>query len=255
MATYKKRGYKPKTKEEQEDVQQDESTTAEVFSSLDEGATRTEAWVEKNQKGIFIIIGLIVVGVLAYLGYKKFIQEPKELEASNEMYQAQNYFNEALNGLAAKDSLYNMSLNGGEGKYGFLDIIDNYGGTKAGNLAHYYAGMAYLNTNQYQEAIDQLEDFTLDDEILAPLAKGAIGDAFIQLEQLEEALGYYEKAANMRKNDFTTPRFLLKASVTAIELGDNDKAVSLLNEIKEKYSTSAEAKNVDLYLGMAKASN
>ena len=255
MATYKKRGYKPKTKEEQEDVQQDESTTAEVFSSLDEGATRTEAWVEKNQKGIFIIIGLIVVGVLAYLGYKKFIQEPKELEASNEMYQAQNYFNEALNGLAAKDSLYNMSLNGGEGKYGFLDIIDNYGGTKAGNLAHYYAGMAYLNTNQYQEAIDQLEDFTLDDEILAPLAKGAIGDAFIQLEQPEEALGYYEKAANMRKNDFTTPRFLLKASVTAIELGDNDKAVSLLNEIKEKYSTSAEAKNVDLYLGMAKASN
>ena len=255
MATYKKRGYKPKTKEEQEDVQQDESTTAEVFSSLDEGATRTEAWVEKNQKGIFIIIGLIVVGVLAYLGYKKFIQEPKELEASNEMYQAQNYFNEALNGLAAKDSLYTMSLNGGEGKYGFLDIIDNYGGTKAGNLAHYYAGMAYLNTNQYQEAIDQLEDFTLDDEILAPLAKGAIGDAFIQLEQPEEALGYYEKAANMRKNDFTTPRFLLKASVTAIELGDNDKAVSLLNEIKEKYSTSAEAKNVDLYLGMAKASN
>ncbi|WP_416441794.1 tol-pal system YbgF family protein [Leeuwenhoekiella sp. A16] len=255
MATYKKRGYKPKTKEEQEDVQQDESTTAEVFSSLDEGATRTEAWVEKNQKWIFIIIGLIVVGVLAYLGYKKFIQEPKELEASNEMYQAQNYFNEALNGLAAKDSLYNMSLNGGEGKYGFLDIIDNYGGTKAGNLAHYYAGMAYLNTNQYQEAIDQLEDFTLDDEILAPLAKGAIGDAFIQLEQPEEALGYYEKAANMRKNDFTTPRFLLKASVTAIELGDNDKAVSLLNEIKEKYSTSAEAKNVDLYLGMAKASN
>ena len=195
------------------------------------------------------------MGVLAYLGYKKFIQEPKELEASNEMYQAQNYFNEALNGLAAKDSLYNMSLNGGEGKYGFLDIIDNYGGTKAGNLAHYYAGMAYLNTNQYQEAIDQLEDFTLDDEILAPLAKGAIGDAFIQLEQPEEALGYYEKAANMRKNDFTTPRFLLKASVTAIELGDNDKAVSLLNEIKEKYSTSAEAKNVDLYLGMAKASN
>ncbi|MEH6408115.1 MAG: tetratricopeptide repeat protein, partial [Leeuwenhoekiella sp.] len=197
--------------------------------------------------------GVVVVAVLGYLGYQKFIQEPKELEASNEMFQAQNYFNDALNNATAKDSLYNMSINGGEGKYGFLDIIDNYGGTKAGNLAHYYAGMAFLNTNQYQEAIDQLEDFDADDEILGPLAQGAIGDAFMQLDQPEEALNYYEKAANLRKNDFTAPRFLLKASVVAIELGKNDKAESMLTRIKDEFSTSAEAKEVDLYMGMAKA--
>mgnify|MGYP003646501524 CR=1 FL=1 len=255
MATYKKRGYKPKTKVEQEEVEKDESTTAEVFSSLDEGANRTEEWVEKNQKNIFIIVGIVAVAVLAYLGYQKFIQGPKELEASNEMFQAQNYFNDAVNGAAAKDSLYTLSLNGGEGKYGFIDIIDNYGSTKAGNLAHYYAGMAYLNTKKYQEAIDQLEDFESDDEILAPLAKGAIGDAFMQLDQPEEALGYYEDAAKLRDNKFTSPRFLLKASITAIELGQKDKAVKMLNRIKDQYGSSNEAKEVDLYLGMAQASN
>ena len=76
MATYQKRGYKPKTKEEVEEHVQEESTTAEVFESLDEGASKTEAWVENNQKPIFIGIAVIVVSVLGYLAFEKFIQEP-----------------------------------------------------------------------------------------------------------------------------------------------------------------------------------
>lgn len=254
MATYKKKGYKPKTKEERQNAVEQNSTTAEVFNSLDEGAGKTEAWVAKNQRFIFIIIGAAAVVVLAYLGYHEFIQKPKESEAANEMFQAQNYFDNALLASSTqKDSLYNLSLNGGEGKYGFLDIVDNYGGTNAGNLAHYYAGMAYLNTNEYQKAIDQLDDFKSDDEILAPLAKGAIGDAFMQLNQPDEALQYYSKAASMRDNEFTTPRFLFKAAVTALDLGKADKAETYLQKIKDKYSNSAEANQVDIYLGQAQA--
>ncbi|MAZ29394.1 MAG: hypothetical protein CL868_20265 [Cytophagaceae bacterium] len=250
MATYKKRGYKPKTKVEKEVEEHDESTTAEVFDTLDEGASRTEAWVEGNWKYLLIFIGIVIIGVLGYLGYKKFIQEPKNIEASNEMYQAQNYFNEAIAGAAQKDSLFNLALNGGEGKYGFLDIIDSYGGTQSANLAHYYAGMAYLNMNQYKQAIDQLEDFESDDEMLGPLAKGGIGDAFAQLDQLDEALDYYAAAAKMQDNDFTAPRFLFKASMVAIELGQKDKAAGFLKEIKEKYPKSTEAGEAELYLGM-----
>ena len=253
MATYQKRGYKPKNKEEVEEQVQEESTTAEVFESLDEGASKTEAWVENNQKPIFIGIAVIVVAVLGYLAFEKFVQEPKELEASNEMYQAQNYFNEAVEGSVAKDSLFNLALTGGEGKYGFLDIIDNYGSTKAGNLAHYYAGMAYLNTNKYQEAIDQLDDFESDDAMLAPLAKGSIGDAFMQLDQPEEAISYYEDAAKTAKNNFAAPRFLLKAAKVALALDKKDKAASLLKQIEEDYSTSAEASEVPLLLGVAGA--
>lgn len=253
MATYKKRGGKPKTKVEPVDFEDDDSTTAEVFSTLDEGANKTEQWVVKNQKAIFVVIGIIALLVLAYLAYDKFIEEPRELEASNEMYQAQNFFNEALGGAARKDSLYNLALEGGEGKYGFLDIIDNYSGTKAGNLAQYYAGMAYLNTNSYQQAIDYLEDFNSDGEelILAPLAKGGIGDAFMQLDQPEEALQYYEEAANIRTNEFTTPRFLLKAALTALQLNEKNRAAELLERIEQDYPNSPQAEEVPLYMGMA----
>ena len=256
MATYKKKGSKPSTKEERKNQVEEESTTAEVFNTLDEGAGRTEEWVAENQKWIYIIVGLAAVIVLGYLGWQRFIQEPNELEASNEMFQAQQYFDTALAGTGVEsDSLYNMALNGGEGKYGFLDIIDNYGNTNAGNLAHYYAGFAYLNTNKYQEAINHLEDFDGDDEILAALAVGGMGDAFLQLDQPKEALNYYEKAATMRSNEFTAPRFLLKAAITAIQLGEGEKAVEYLNRIKDEFADTPEANQVAIYLGKAQAMN
>ena len=149
--------------------------------------------------------------------------------------------------------MYNLALQGGNGKFGLLDVIDSYGSTATGNLAHYYAGIAYLNTGEYKEAINHLEQFSSDDEIIAPLAKGAIGDAFMQLNQPEEALDYYEKAAKLRKNEFTTPKFLLKAAITALELKDGAKAEKYLNQIDAEYQDSAEASEVAIYLGQAKA--
>lgn len=254
MATYKKRGYKPSSKEEEQNSAEQESTTAEVFNSLDDGANKTEAWVAKHQNFIFIILGIAVVGVLGYLGWKEYIQEPKEIDAANEMAQAQHYFNSALQASAAQeDSLYNLALTGGEGKFGFIDITENYGGTEAANLAHYYAGIAFLNTQQYQKAIDQLEDFESEDQILAPIAKGAIADAFMQLNQPKDALSYYVEAANLKDNPFTTPKFLMKAATLAIELGDGQKAEEFLKRIEDEYPQSAQAANVDIYLGQAQA--
>lgn len=254
MATYKKRGYKqPKKESEQDDTFDGESTTAEVFNTLDEGANKTEAWVEKNQQGILIVVGVVAIAVLGYLGFQQWIQGPKESEAMNEMFQAQQYFEQALGNEALSDSLYDLSLNGGRGKYGFLEIIDNYGSTPAGNLAEYYAGMAYLNTNKYQEAIDHLDNFSSDDEMLAPLAKGAIGDAFAQLDQKEEALKYYQEAANMRSNEVTTPRFLLKAGIFALNMGNTDAALKHFETLEKQYPNSTEAKQAVAYKGKVEA--
>ena len=252
MATYKKRGGKPRTKAEKDLNIEEGSTTAEVFKSLDEGASKTEAWVEKNQKYILGVIGVVAICVLGYLAFQEFIQKPKEVEAANEMYQAQTYFEQALTA-TAKDSLFTLSLNGGEGKYGFLDIIDKFGSTDAGNLSNYYAGMAYLNTNNYKDAINYLDEFKSDDAMLGPLAKGAIGDAFVQLGQEDKALGYYESAASMSANDFTAPRFLLKAGITALNLQKPNKAIKHFTQIIEKYPNATEAAKATANIGRAEA--
>lgn len=251
MATYKKRGFKPKNKEEEQQRLEQESTTAEVFSSLDEGASRTEAWVSKNQNYILGFIGIIAVGVLGYLAYVQFVQNPRETTAANEMYYPQQYFEEALSNTSAQDSLFNLALNGGEGKYGFLDIIDEYGGTPAANLANYTAGMSYLNLQQYQEAISHLEKFSSDDAMLGAMAKGGIGDAFMQLGQPDDALSYYDMAIAHSDNNYTAPKYLYKAGITALELEENSKALDYFRRIKEEYPDSDQARNIDAFIGMA----
>jgi len=244
MATYKKRGHKPKTKEEKVEIQEQNSTTAEVFSSLDEGASRSEAWVSANQNYILIGIGIVAVAVLGYIGYTQWIQKPQEELAANDLYYPQQYFEQAFQNPAAQDSLLQLSLDGADGKFGLLEIIEEYPGTKAADLARYSAGMAYLNLDNYQEAINYLEQYSSNDEILGALAKGGIGDAFAELDQPSEALEYYEEAFKHAENDYTTPRFLYKAAVIAMESGQMDQALDYLKRIEEDYSASDEAANV-----------
>lgn len=260
MATYNKRGYKaPKEKEVKDEVVTEEqqvildgknSKTAEVFSKLDETASKTEDWVARNQKIIIGLVAAIAVGTIGYLAYQKFIASPKQEEAANEMFVAQQNFEKAANGVAS-DSLYKLALNGSEGKFGFLKIADEYSGTDAGNLANYYAGIAYLNTGKYDEAISYLGKFKSKDLILGALAKGAIGDAYSQKNLQKEALDYYVKAAESNKNDFTTPRFLLKAGKTALALGQKSDALKYFTEIKESYEATPEAASVDVLIGLA----
>ena len=256
MATYNKRGYKaPKPEVEKDEttqqfVNENESETAEVFQSLDSTASKIGAWFTLNQKYVFGFVGAIALGAIGYLGYQNFILEPKEEEAANEMFQAQQYYDQALNGTAS-DSLFNLALKGGEGKLGFLGVADTYSGTQSAKLANYYAGVTYLNLGKYKEAIQHLEKFDSKDLILKATSLGAIGDAFLELNQKEEALEYYKKAAEHNTNDFTTPRYGFKAGVLALNLGKKEEALKWFNEIKNNYKTSPEGLNVDFYLGMA----
>ncbi len=257
MATYNKRGYKaPKEKEVKEEaveavvIDDKDSTTAEVFSKLDETASRTEDFVARNQKVIIGLVAAAALITLSYLAYQRLITAPAQEEAANEMFVAQQNFQKATDGVSS-DSLYKLSLNGSEGKFGFLKIADEYSGTDAGNLANYYAGIAYLNTGKYTEAIDYLSKFKSDDIILSALAKGAIGDAYAQKNQPKEALENYINAAETNKNDFTTPRFLLKAGKVALALGNKSDALKYFTDIKENYEAAPEAASVDVLIGLA----
>ncbi len=247
MATYRKKSIKSRSKNSENSIS--ESTTAEVFDSLDVGASKTELIVSKYQNYIISFVVIAVFSVLGYLGYQNFILQPKSEEANNELFTAQNYFNLALTNNENKDSLFILSLNGSEGKYGFLDIIENYKGTKAANLSYYSAGMAYFNLNDFEKSIDYLGNFSSDDEILNALALGAIGDSFAELNQLNDALDSYISAYNLSDNSFSAPKFLLKAGNIASLLGNKSEALKFYTKIKEDYSKSPESNLIDIQIG------
>ena len=257
MATYKKRGYKPKkekvTQEVEENFDESQSATAEVFNTLDDTANKSEQWIEKNSKPLFYGLVAIAVVILGYLAFTKFVSEPNQQEASNELAHPRTFFDQAEKsaGVAA-DSLYNLGLTGGDGKYGFTDIASEFSGTKAGNLANYYAGISYLKMKKYEEAIEYLSNFNSNDELLGATALGAIGDAFADINQPKDALDYYQKAANKKDNNFTAPLFLFKAAQTAMELKEYSTAEKLYTSIKQKYANTDQGRDIEKYINSAK---
>ncbi len=254
MSTYKKKDKTAKQliKDHEAVVHHTESTTQEVFESVDSWANKAENWVYKRQKFLLIGVGAAVLIALGYFGYLKYIKEPSELKSADEISFSKAYFDEALAMEEPSDSLLKLALNGAEGKSGFLDIIDQYGNTKAGNLARYYAGISYLKMNEYKKAIEYLDEFSSEDMMLGAVAKGAIGDAFIDLNKPQEALDYYEQAYKLNENNFTTPLFLSKAAFTAMGLKDYAKALELYTNIKENYPRSAQARDIDSKMNEAK---
>ena len=208
----------------------------DTVESLDNALTRSEQFIEKNQKSLTIIIVAILVIVSVYFGYKRFYLAPMEKEAQSQIYAAEYNFE--------KDS-FKLALNGNDNDLGFLDIADKYSVTKTGNLAHYYAGICYRQLGEYQKAIDHLKKFDAGDLLVTPVAYGAIGDCYVELSQLKDGAKFYEKAANYSEDEFTAPIFFKKAGMVYEELKENEKALKLYTIIKEKYPKSQEAREIE----------
>ena len=223
-------------------VQKKDQAT-EVLENVETSLNRAEEFIENNRNPLLIGLGVVVAIALAFYGYKSFISDPLELEAQEEIFMAQKFFEQ--------DSL-NMALNGVPGQnMGFIDIADEYSSTKAGNLANYYAGICYLQLGQFENAIEYLDEFSSGDEVLSVVAKGAIGDAFLELNQPEEALEYYTAATNINGNDFAVPIYLNKAAKTAEILGDYKSALTLYKRIKSDFPDSQEAADADKNIAYA----
>jgi tetratricopeptide (TPR) repeat protein len=216
--------------------------TEDQFEQLEETLSRTEQFIEDNQKNLMTAVGAIVAVVALFIGYQNLYVAPMEKEAQADMYMAELYFQ--------KDS-FNLALNG-DGQYlGFLDIADDYSATKAGQLASYYAGLAYLNTGDFENAIEYLGDFSSDDVVLSSLALGCIGDAYMELADADNALSYYEDASANDANEFTTPRYMLKQAMIHEANGDVADALTLYKGIEADYKTSREGNGIEKYISRA----
>jgi tetratricopeptide (TPR) repeat protein len=213
--------------------------TEERIEKVEQAFSRTELFFEKNQKIILIVVGVVVVIVLGFFGFKRFYLAPREAEAQGQMFMAEKYFE--------MDSI-NKALNGDGNYLGFLDIIDQYGITKCANLSHYYAGICYLKKGEFEKSIEQLKKFSSNDHFIGPMAFMAIGDAYMELKQVDKAIDYYLKGADMKKNEFTTPVILLKAGWAYEEQGEFDKALNVYKRIKAEYPRSNEGREMPKYI-------
>ena len=199
----------------------------------------TEIFKENKNLVTYALVGLLVL-VGGYIIYRQMVMIPKEQDAIEQMAQAQVQFE--------RDSFALALTNPGQGFPGLVDIADQYSGTKAGNLALYYAGVSYLHLGQYDAAIDYLKDFSPAGDVTPAMLAGVLGDAYSEKNDFDQALSNYRKAVSKSKNPLIGAYYLKKVGMLSERQGDKEAAREAYQTIKDEYSETPVANDIDKYL-------
>lgn len=188
--------------------------------------TAQNLW-QTYQKKVLTVVGVIAVVIGGYYAYNAFIVAPKEQKAQEAMFKAEDYF--------GKDS-FKLAIDGDGTNKGVLYVIKNFSGTKAANLAHYYAGVSYLHLGDFNKAIENLKNFSSDSKPVQMVAYGAMADAYSELKKNEDAISYYKKAAStFVEDELTSAEYLWRAGQLCETLNKNKEALEFYKEIKAKF--------------------
>lgn len=204
--------------------------------------SKAERFIEKNMKALIIGVSAVVLIVFGFFAFKIWISEPRQAKANEAIFAAEQLFTRGE---------FQAALDGDENTAGFLQVIDKYGSTKAGQRAKYEAGMCYLRLEQFDQAKKYLSSYKGKDELTPVLAKMAIGDAEIGLGNNEAAVKCYNKAAKMDDNYITAPMAYFKAGLVYIEMNDKEKAVKCFQTVKDNYPESSLYSEMDRFIAYA----
>ena len=200
---------------------------------------KVEKALEKNRNTLFIIAGAVVAALAGWFGYHWYVGGQDE--------QAQSALFAPV--FAFESDSTNKALKGSAGNPGLVAIADEYGGTAAANLAHFYTGSALMKQGKYDEAIEHLKAFGASDLLVQARAYALLGDAYSEKGSYEEAIGYYEKAASYKPNKDFTPGYLMKLAIAQEKAKKNKEALETYNKVIETYPQAPDAVNAKKFKG------
>ena len=203
------------------------------------------AWdfVDKNRTLIWGIVAALVLLVALAIAYV-FYQQNQEAEAQEaiaapiRLYEQENY---------------REALDGADGAMGFLAIADEYGGTDAGNLAHFYAADALFNLGEYDQALEHFEDFGKEENYLGASALAGEAAVYENQGEYERAGQLYQRAASHLESELTSPQYLLSAGRAFEEAGNYAGAQAAYETLRDDFPDAPAAQNVDAYLARVAA--
>ena len=209
----------------------------EKTEAVVEAVSKTDLFFKENKN---LIIGVAVAAVLVAFGifaFQKWYYQPKAREAQQQLYPAE---------MAFKAESWETALNGDGNNLGIAQVIEDYG--KATPAAAWFeAGICELQLGNYESSIEYLKNYKGKDAILKARSISCMGDAYVGLEDYAKALDCFVKAAGVIDNIYAAA-YLLKAGVTAEQLGKNEEALKYYKTIKEQYPQSMEGYDIDKYI-------
>lgn len=228
---------KPKKKITKKELKEDRLITTYV---------KATNYVSEHKKLIMGLIGGIVGIVLIALIVYSSRKERSELATV------------ALGNIvgAYDQGVYQIAIDGVPSRnlMGLKQIIEEYGGTRAGEQATFYLANCYFFLKDYDNAMKYYEEYGGSDELLKASSFAGIAAVNEVKGQYKEAASYYEEAASEVKDNLTTPGYLCSAARNYALAGEKEKALELYEKVKKDYPKSDHARDIDRYIAAVRFS-
>jgi len=214
--------------------------TDKNLEGIEQALTRSEQFIEDNQKVLTYILGGLIVVLLIIIGGNRYYLKPLNEEAAADMYYAERFFE--------MDS-FNLALNGYGTYPGFLNVIDDYGISKSAKISKYYAGVCYHQLGDHEAAVNLLNKFKTDDLLVGAAKYSTLGDAYVEMGDMNKAISAYKSGIEKYENNFSSPIMLKKLGLVYEELAQLDDALEAYKVIESNYPGTAEGKEIKKYIG------
>ena len=190
----------------------------------------------KKLRLITLIVGSAALLALGYFIYLQFVWTPKNEESKGKYWPGLN--------LAAADST-DAAIEA------LRPIKKKYDGYIGGEIAQFVYARQLMSKNEFQKAIQELEEVTVEDTYVKIMSVGLQGDCYSELEKYDSAYEKYMEAAEMQDNDLTAPTYLKKAGLCAEALKNFEKASENYKSIIDNYSDFARENQIERYFSRA----
>jgi tetratricopeptide (TPR) repeat protein len=222
---------RPKKKISKKEIKQDALVTTYA---------RVTAYYEENKRTIGIATTVIALAVIAILVMLKNRSDANE-SAMLQLGQVQELF---------AGGQYQAAIDGVPERNvpGLKAIVDNYGSSRGGELARFMLASALFELGKYDEALQQFEDFSAPDAMLAASRFAGIAQCYEARKNYKEAAEYFEKAAGKNTKDISAPEYLSHAARNYGLTGEKERAIELYKRLKKNYPASQYARDVDRFI-------
>jgi tetratricopeptide (TPR) repeat protein len=214
--------------------------TDKNLEGIEQALTRSEQFIEDNQKLLTYILGGLILVLLIIVGGNRYYLKPLNEEAAANMYYAERFF---------EIDSFNLALNGYGTYPGFLNVIDDYGISKSAKISRYYAGVCYHQLGDHEAAIDQLNKFKTYDLLVGAAKYSTLGDAYIELGDYDKAISAYRQGIEKFENNFSSPIMLKKLGLVYEELDQLNEALEAYKVIESRYPDTPEGNEIKKYIG------
>ena len=199
-----------------------------------------QSWYEQNKKRISsVFFGAVVVGVAVWFYYNNLASQDRA--ATADLGKIIRYYD---------DGQYQVAIDGSprENLRGLQQIVDEYGGTEAGERATFYLANAYYGLANHEKALQYYQETDLTDNSLMAAVTAGIAACYEAQGNHAEAARFYEKAAAEDAQEYHSAENLYRAGQNYLLAGSPERAEETLKRLKTSYPSSSYAREADRLL-------